>query len=145
MLISRLICRKQAAITFEDDRYYIDVRVPLTSSEAVRGHTQLNGIPVMDRNLLRHGDLIQLGVLRYRFDEPEHTIVESDLDTRWLSSTVLDLARTIHELRAFDRLPILADALMDAGCDNDEIIQHCQRSGPHEGMCWVVDLLTGRK
>lgn len=139
------ISRKQAGITFDDERYYIDVRFPLTSTGAVRRPARLNGIPVMDRNLLRHGDLIQMGRYQFRFDEPKHTFVESDLDTRWLSSTVMELARTIHELQAFDRLPILADALMDAGCDSDEIIQHCQGSGPHGTGCWVVELLMGRK
>ena len=48
------------------------------------------------------------------------------LDPRWLSATVLDLARTIYDERAFERLPILADALMDAGCDSEEIVNHCR-------------------
>lgn len=144
MLPSDEISRKQAGITFDDERYYIDVRYPLTSTGAVRRPARLNGIPVMDRKMLRHGDLIQMGRYQFRFDEPEHTIAENDVDTRWLSSTVMELARTIHELQAFDRLPILADALMDAGCDSDEIIQHCQRLGPHVSGCWVVDLLLGK-
>ena len=29
-----------------------------------------------------------------------------------------------YDKRAFDRLPILADALQDAGCDNDDILDH---------------------
>lgn len=66
------------------------------------------------------------------------------LDPRWQSSTVLDLARTIYEDRVFERLPILADALMDAGCDNESLIQHCRSEGPHVRGCWAVDLLTGR-
>ena len=67
------------------------------------------------------------------------------LHPRWQSSTVLDLARTIYEERVFERLPILADALMDAGCDSEEIINHCRSDGPHVRGCWVVDLLTGRE
>lgn len=65
-------------------------------------------------------------------------------DPRWLTSTVIDLAQAIYEERAFDRMPILADALMDAGCDSDEIIQHCRGDGPHVRGCWVVDLLLGK-
>ena len=67
------------------------------------------------------------------------------LDPRWLSSTVLDLARTIYDERVFERMPILADALMDAGCESEEIIKHCQGPGPHVRGCWVVDLLTTRE
>ncbi|AMV28155.1 hypothetical protein VT84_27360 [Gemmata sp. SH-PL17] len=42
-------------------------------------------------------------------------------------------------------MPILADALQDAGCDNDDILSHCRGEGPHVRGCWVVDLLTNRK
>ena len=66
-------------------------------------------------------------------------------DPRWLSSTVLDLAHTIYEERLFERLPILADALMDAGCDSEEIIKHCHSEGPHVRGCRVVDLLLGKE
>ncbi len=43
-------------------------------------------------------------------------------DPRWLTSAVLDSARTIYDERVYDRTPILADALMDAGCNNEEIL-----------------------
>ena len=62
----------------------------------------------------------------------------------WLTSDVVALARRIYDDRAFDRLPILADALMDAGCDNDDILSHCRSEGPHARGCWVVDLVLGR-
>ncbi len=62
------------------------------------------------------------------------------LDPRWLTSTVLDLARTIYDERVYERMPILADALMDAGCDSEEILSHCRSGGPHVRGCWVVDL-----
>ena len=87
-------------------------------------------------------EMKQCGFLRDIFGNPFRPV---SLDLRWLSSTVLDLARTIYDERAFDRLPILADALMDAGCDSDEIINHCRSEGPHVRGCWVVDLLTGRE
>jgi hypothetical protein len=62
-------------------------------------------------------------------------------DERWLNSTVVALANGIYAERAFDRLPILADALRDAGCDSDDILAHCAEPGPHVRGCWVVDLL----
>lgn len=62
---------------------------------------------------------------------------------RWLTSDVVDLARAIYAERAFERLPILADALTDAGCDDEQVIAHCRSDGPHVRGCWVIDLLLG--
>jgi hypothetical protein len=66
-------------------------------------------------------------------------------DPSWLTSTVAALARGIYADRAFDRLPILADALQDAGCDHADILDHCRGHGPHVRGCWVVDLLLGKE
>jgi hypothetical protein len=64
------------------------------------------------------------------------------LDPAWRTSDVLALAKGIYDDRAFDRMPILADALQDAGCDNDDILNHCRdASTPHARGCWVVDLV----
>jgi hypothetical protein len=54
------------------------------------------------------------------------------------------IAEGIYEERAFDRLPILADALLDAGCDNEELIAHSRSEGPHVRGCWAVDLILGK-
>jgi hypothetical protein len=68
-------------------------------------------------------------------------------DPSWLSwreGTIPIIAEGIYEERAFDRLPILADALEDAGCTNEDVLNHCREPGEHTRGCWVVDLLTGR-
>ncbi len=62
----------------------------------------------------------------------------------WNGGTVVKLARGIYDDRAFDRLPVLADALEEAGCDNPVILNHCRQPGPHVRGCWVVDLLLGK-
>ena len=62
----------------------------------------------------------------------------------WLTEAVVALARDIYADRAFDRLPILADALEEAGCDDEAVLHHCRQGGGHVRGCWVVDLLTGR-
>jgi hypothetical protein len=63
----------------------------------------------------------------------------------WLTSDVLALARGIETEKAFDRMPILADALQDAGCTSDDVLNHCRAVGWEHGRgCWVVDLLLGR-
>jgi hypothetical protein len=41
-------------------------------------------------------------------------------------------------------MPILADALMDAGCDNDDITRHCRGEAVHVRGCWVIDSLLGK-
>jgi hypothetical protein len=69
------------------------------------------------------------------------------IDRAWLAwndGTVSKLARAVYDERAFDRLPILADALEDAGCADENIWGHCRGEGPHVRGCWVVDLLLGK-
>jgi hypothetical protein len=67
------------------------------------------------------------------------------IDPCWLTSDVLALTGGIYEERAFDRMPILADALQDAGCDSDDILSHCRdANATHVRGCWVVDLLLGK-
>jgi len=62
----------------------------------------------------------------------------------WLTPTVVSLATAIYDERAFDRLPILADALEDAGCTNANILDHCRQPGEHVRGCWAVDLVLGK-
>jgi hypothetical protein len=66
-------------------------------------------------------------------------------DPAWRTATVAALAEGIYQERAFDRMPILADALQDAGCDNPEILQHCRGPEPHCRGCWVVDLILPKE
>jgi hypothetical protein len=64
---------------------------------------------------------------------------------RWREATIPSLAQAIYDECAFDRLPILADALEDAGCTNEDILNHCRQPGQHVRGCWVVDLLLGKE
>jgi len=67
------------------------------------------------------------------------------VDAAWRNNgTVVKLAQAIYDERAFDRMPILADALEDASCTNQDILAHCRGSGEHVRGCWAVDLLLGR-
>lgn len=65
-------------------------------------------------------------------------------DRRRLTRTVVELGRLIDRERCYQRLPILADALLDAGCDDERVIGHCHSPTDHVRGCWVVDLLVGR-
>lgn len=66
------------------------------------------------------------------------------LQPAWRSPTVVSFASAIHADRAFDRLPILADALEEAGCDHPDLLAHCRRASPHADYCWLVDLLLDK-
>ena len=82
-------------------------------------------------------------LLREAFGNPFRP---ATFDPAWRTSDVLALARGIYAERAFDRMPILADALQDAGCNNDDILAHCRDTSlAHVRGCWVVDLVLGKE
>ena len=81
-------------------------------------------------------------VIRCLFGNPFRPVT---FDPRWRTSDVVGLARAIYDDKAFERMPILADALMDAGCEEEQIIAHCRGDGPHVRGCWVVDLVLGKE
>jgi hypothetical protein len=69
------------------------------------------------------------------------------LDSAWLAwndGAVRKMAQAIYDERAFDRLPLLADALEEAGCTDAATLAHCRGPGEHVRGCWVVDLLLGK-
>ncbi|MDB5310760.1 MAG: hypothetical protein JWO38_4962 [Gemmataceae bacterium] len=84
----------------------------------------------------------QAGLLRDILGDPFQPVTS---DPSWLTSTVLALAHDIYAARAFDRLPLLADALQDVGCDHPDILAHCRSEGGHVRGCWVVDLVLGKE
>ena len=62
----------------------------------------------------------------------------------WITPSVRSIAHFIYKGRAFDRLPILADALEEAGCTNADDLLHCRQPGEHVRGCWVIDLVLGK-
>jgi hypothetical protein len=86
----------------------------------------------------------QVALLRCIIGNPFRPV---SLNPSWLSSddgTVAGLAAAIYEERDFDRLPTLADALENVGCDEPQILGHCREGQTHARGCWVVDLLLGK-
>lgn len=64
----------------------------------------------------------------------------------WRTDTALSFARQMYESRDFGAMPILADALQDAGCENEDVLNHCRNHNAiHTRGCWVVDALLGRE
>jgi hypothetical protein len=83
-------------------------------------------------------------ILRHLFGNPFRPVFLNPAWLIWNDGTVQKLAQAIYDERAFDRMPILADALEDAGCTNQDILDHCRSGGEHVRGCWVVDLLLGK-
>jgi hypothetical protein len=70
----------------------------------------------------------------------------------WNDRTIPSIAQAIYDDRRMPegtldtaRLAILADALLDAGCGDEELIAHCRSEGPHVWGCWAVDLILGKE
>ena len=66
-------------------------------------------------------------------------------DESWRTSDAVALARGMYTNRDFSAMPILADALQDAGCDDEGVLNHCRGQGPHVRGCYVVDLVLNLK
>jgi len=90
----------------------------------------------------------------FRFEAEQQTILARDIfgspfypvrfDNCQVTDAAISLADAIYREQAFERLPILADALEASGCDDSSILAHCRSPGPHVRGCWVVDLVLGR-
>jgi hypothetical protein len=104
----------------------------------------LEGLSQCSRNpgvILR----VQAALLRCVFGNPFHSVALDHSWLAWNDRTVVKLAQGIYEERAFHRLPILADALEDAGCTDPELLGHLRGPGVHARGCWAVDFLTGKR
>jgi hypothetical protein len=61
----------------------------------------------------------------------------------WRTIAAVALARMMYETRDFAAMPVMADALQDAGCEQEDVLGHCRGPGPHARGCWVVDGILG--
>jgi hypothetical protein len=84
----------------------------------------------------------QAVLLRDIFGNPFRSVTFSP---SWRTDTAVALARQMYDARDFSAMPILADALQDAGCDSDDVLNHCRGPGPHVRGCWVMDLVLGKE
>lgn len=86
----------------------------------------------------------QVSVMKDLF-KPFRPVTPDSAWLAWNGGTVPKLAQAIYDDSAYDRLPILADALEEAGCDNAAILGHLRGPGPHVRGCWAIDLLLGKQ
>jgi hypothetical protein len=104
---------------------------PTASSPLGLNHPKVRG----------EGPTTALAILRDIFGNPFRP---PTLDSAWKTDTVLALAQGAYDEGAFDHLPILADALEDAGCANADLLFHLRSPGPHVRGCWALDLILGK-
>jgi hypothetical protein len=83
----------------------------------------------------------QVKLVRDIFGNPFRPVA---FDPEWRTSSAIALAGQMYESRDFAHMPILADALQDAGCEHADVLAHCRGPGPHVRGCWVVDLVLGK-
>jgi len=86
----------------------------------------------------------QCDLLREVFGNPFRPATVEPAWRQWNAGAVVKMAQAIYEERRFSDLPILADALEEAGCDRADMVEHCRAGGEHVPGCWLVDLLLER-
>jgi hypothetical protein len=90
-------------------------------------------------------DAILAGLIREVWGTPMRRLYVAGGWLRWNGGLVAKMAGAIYDERAFERLPILADALEEAGCGHADVLAHCRQGGGHARGCWVLDKLLGKK
>jgi hypothetical protein len=84
----------------------------------------------------------ECNLIRCVFGNPFRPVA---FDPSWRTRTATTIAQVIYDERDFSTLPVLADALEDAGCEHADVLSHCRQPGEHVRGCWVVDLVLGKE
>ncbi len=122
------------------------IRAAHTAEEAVVGRNTEPDSPDVRLRLYHSRGVereTQLRILRDIVGNPFRPVA---FDPAWRTSTAVALARQMYESREFSAMPILADALQDAGCEDEAILMHCRDANqPHVRGCWVCDLVLSKE
>jgi hypothetical protein len=119
--------------------------IPLAQSPRAAEEATVRAAPRGDGPQGRAARAYQVQLLRCLFGNPFRPSPPLPAAAlRWNDRLVAQLAQAIYDEGRWQDLPLLADALLDAGCDNEEVLAHLRGPGTHVRGCWVLDLLTGR-
>jgi hypothetical protein len=143
--------RYQLAMAGATEAMREEIRLQYPSVDAswqviMAAHDEIHDDWTASRRTVLIESIVQCNLLRDIFSL--RPFQPAKLSPPWLTmdgSNPRKLAQTIYDERSFDRLPILADALEEAGCTDPDILAHCRGPGPHVRGCWVVDLLLGKE
>jgi hypothetical protein len=118
--------------------------VPDIEGESYAPEAQARIVAAQIRSLICDAEKVyQSDLIRDIFGNPFRLIPFS---SAWRTTTAVQLARGMYDSRDFSAMPILADALQDAGCDDGDILNHCRDANQvHVRGCWVVDLVLGKE
>jgi hypothetical protein len=86
----------------------------------------------------------QSPLVRDTFGNPFRPVTLDPAWLRWKDGAIAKIAQSVYDDRRFSDLPILADALEDAGGTDRAVLEHCRAGGEHVRGCWVVDWLLGK-
>ena len=129
---------KQRSRRLRERDNYIQAIVMLLTREAI---LTSQAVPHQARQIQTCEWSIQCSLIRDIFGNPFRP---ETIYSAWLTPRVVIEAQAIYDERAFERMPVLGDALEDAGCTNVDIVQHCRRPAEHVRGCWAVDLVLGK-
>jgi hypothetical protein len=148
------LCRRANAVVVPFDRQYptkqfpsAEIRIQRNAAAAVCYAVipgELWGAVSYFWDMSNDEQTAHPAVIRDIFGNPLRTVSVAHPWRAWNDGAVRKMAQAIYDDRASDRLPLLADALEDAGCANAAILDHCRYGGEHVRGCWVVDLLLGK-
>ncbi len=126
------------------DRYSRPKQTPTILVAVTRAIANLECVGSTPGTDVMHQPRAVRGIVRVIHDIVGNPFRPVAFSPEWRTDTTIALARAMYESREFSAMPILADALQDAGCDNDEVLNHCREPGTHVRGCWVVDLVLGK-
>lgn len=134
-----LIAAQEAQLSFGDaSSIPFEYRLTLVASDTSDDEVR-RGVPLLLRTPFTGTLLHEL------FGNPFRPCAVPPEWRTWHQGTVVQIAGQISKGRVWQVMPVLADALEDAGCDNVDILNHLRGSGPHTRGCWALDLILGKE
>lgn len=104
-----------------------------------------NSVRFSNNGILRTGETASLEIgTTFIIGETVVGTVSKALTWFTSASTSVKIAETISESGQFDEMPILGDALEEAGCSDEDVLNHCREATSHGPDCWVLRLLTSQ-
>jgi hypothetical protein len=133
--------KSAARKTLEKDGYKAAVSTVRSMVEEYEEIEDESGLDAVDR-VVAINEVLSPNI-REIFGNPFQPV---KFNKKWRTSDVKALATGIYKDAVFDRMPILADALQDAGCDSDELLSHLrEHPDAHVRGCWALDLVLGKE
>jgi hypothetical protein len=130
----RPVARSRAAVRASQARQWIEMQQDAMQERLRRA----------EERTARQERRAQCALLRDLFGHLFHPAAVEPAWLEWNGGCIAAMARTIYDDRKYQDLPILADALEEAGCTMPDLLDHCRQPGEHVRGCWVIDAILGK-